>query len=77
MRMEARSMGGQNLKVVLVVVLVVLAVVAVGWRFLTRPKYEPVIQFTQEEMQKMQQEMKQKGEGTGLSPLPLPPKGKR
>ena len=65
----------QNKWLVVVIVLAIVAVIVAAWQLL-RPKEQPIIHFTPEQAKQAEQE-RQKWEGGGGSPLPLPPKGGR
>lgn len=65
----------QNRLFLVVAILVVVLVIVLAWRFLARPKFEPVVQFTPEQAKQAEQERQRLQQGG--SPLPLPPKGGR
>ncbi len=65
----------QNRLIVVLAILVVVVVIVIAWRFLARPRFEPVVQFTPEQAKQAEQERQRMQQGG--SPLPLPPKGRR
>ncbi len=66
----------QNKWLVVVIVLAIVAVIVAAWQLVLRPKEQPIIRFTPEQAKQAEQE-RQKWQGGGGSPLPLPPKGGR